>query len=144
MAVDNKGFTNVEIREFMHEYYLQPFGTKSEWLASKSISDWTFRRWRTMLVQGDLDRGLIPREHDPMAPTNREVSAFERARAKEIAEHQSKVEQLEKRIAELEGTNSALGKAIGLLHELNVPGPGTTATNDQPGSLPRKTNSSGS
>ena len=142
MAVDNKGFTNEEIREFMHEYYLQPFGTKTEWLASKSISDWVFRRWRTMMVQGDLDRGLIPREHDPMGPTNREMSAFEKARAKEITEHRSKVEQLEKRIAELEGTNSALGKAIGLLHELSVPEPGTPQTSEQPSSLPRRTTSS--
>jgi hypothetical protein len=82
MPVDNKGFTRKEIREFMHEYYLRPYGTRKEWHASKSISDWTFRRWRTMMVQGDIDRGLTPRENGGMVPTNRELSIFEKARAK--------------------------------------------------------------
>ena len=128
MPVDNKGFTREEIREFMHEYYLQPHGTRKEWLASTSVSDWTFRRWRTMLVQGDIERGLIPREHGGMVPTNRELSAFEKARAKEMAAHRAEVEKLQKRVQELEDTNSALGKAIGLLHELSVPEPDTTPT----------------
>lgn len=131
MAVDNKGFTREEIREFVHEYYLQPRGSRKEWLASKSISDWIFRRWRTMVVEGDIDRGLIPREHGGMVPTNSELSAFEKARAKELAAHRVEVEKFQKRIAELEGVNSALGKAIGLLHELNVPESDTTPTSDQ-------------
>jgi hypothetical protein len=134
MAVDNKGFTREEIREFMHEYYLQPHGTRKVWLASTSVSVWTFRRWRTLMVQGDIDRGLIPREHGGMVPTNRELSAFEKARAKEMAAHRAEVEKLQKRVQELEDTNSALGKAIGLLHELSVPEPDTTQTSAQNGS----------
>jgi hypothetical protein len=134
MPVDNKGFTREEIREFMHEYYLQPHGSRKEWLASTSVSDWTFRRWRTLMVQGDIDRGLIPREHGGMVPTNRELSAFEKARAREIAAHRAEVEKLQKRVQELEDTNSALGKAIGLLHELSVPEPDTTPTSAQNGS----------
>jgi hypothetical protein len=78
-----------------------------------------------------------------MARTNGELSAFEKARAKEIAEHQSEVEQLKSRIRELEGTNSALGKAIGLLHGLNVPEPGPGQTNDPKSSSKPKTSSSG-
>ncbi|WP_320537189.1 hypothetical protein [Pseudarthrobacter sp. IC2-21] len=134
MPVDNKGFTREEIREFMHEYYLQPHGSRKEWLASTSVSDWTFRRWRTLMVQGDIDRGLIPREHGGMVPTNRELSAFEKARAREIAAHRAEVEKLQKRVQELEDTNSALGKAIRLLHELSVPEPDTTPTSAQNGS----------
>lgn len=134
MPVDNKGFTREEIREFMHEYYLQPHGTRKEWLASTSVSTWTFRRWRTLMLQGDIDRGLIPREHGGMVPTNRELSVFEKARAKEIAAHRAEVEKLQKRVQELEDTNSALGKAIGLLHELSVPEPDTTPTSAQNGS----------
>ncbi len=65
-----------------------------------------------------------------MARTHGERSALERARAKEIADHQSEVEQLKGRIRELEGTNDALGKAIGLLHGLNVPEPDAKPTND--------------
>lgn len=144
MVIASKKFTKEEVREFVHEYYLQPYGTRTKWLASKSVSDRTFRQWRLMLVQGDIDRRLSPRDPDPMGPMHRELSAFEKARAKEIVEHQSTVQQLQKRIAELEGTNSALGKAIGLLHELNVPEPDTAQMSEQPASSPRKTTSSGS
>jgi hypothetical protein len=96
-----------------------------------------------MIQEGDLDRNLIPREHGNMARTNGEWSAFEKARAKEIAQHESEVEQLKGRIRELEGTNTALGKAIGLLHELNVPEPDTAQTKDPKGSSKPKTGSSG-
>jgi hypothetical protein len=96
-----------------------------------------------MVQEGDLDRNLIPREHGNMARTNGEWSAFEKARAKEIAEHQSEVEQLKGRIRDLEGTNTALGKAIGLLHELSVPEPDTARTKDPKGSSKPRTSSSG-
>ncbi|MDJ0358599.1 hypothetical protein, partial [Paenarthrobacter sp. PH39-S1] len=123
------GYTREEIRQFVHEYYLQPHGTKAAWLASQSVAEWTLRRWRKMVFEGDLDRNLIPRDHGGMARTHGERSALEKARAQEIAEHQCEVEQLKGRIRELEGSNDALGKAIGLLHELNVPGPATKQTN---------------
>jgi hypothetical protein len=42
---------------------------------------------------------------------------------------------LSERIRELEGTNNALGKAIGLLHAMNEQGPGDDpATSDPSGS----------
>ncbi len=78
-----------------------------------------------------------------MARTNGEWSAFERARAKEIAQHQSDIEQLKSRVRELEGTNEALGKAIGLLHGLSVPEPDTAPTNDPKSSSKPRTSSSG-
>jgi hypothetical protein len=140
----SQGFTREEIREFVHEYYVQPYGTKGTWLVSQSVPVKTFRQWRKMVFEGDLDRNLIPREHGGMARTNGEWSAFEKARATEIAEHQSEVEQLKGRIRELEGTNTALGKAIGLLHELNVPEPDTAPTNDPKSSSKPRTSSSGS
>ena len=134
MTIGIQGYTREEIREFMHEYYLQPPETKTVWLAARQVPDGMLRRWRKLVFEGDLDRNLIPRDHGGMARTSGERSALEKARAKEIAKHQSEVEKLKKRIAELEGTNSALGKAIGLLHELSVPGPDTTPTNDRNGS----------
>jgi hypothetical protein len=139
----SQGYTRDEIRELVHEYHLQPYGTKKIWLAKQSMTEWTFRRWRKLVFEGDLDRNLLPREHGGMARTNGELSAFEKARAKEIAEHQSEVEQLKGRIRELEGTNTALGKAIGLLHELSVPEPDTAQTNDPKGSSKPRTSSSG-
>jgi len=144
MNVGPRGISRDEIRELVHEYYVQPYGTRKEWLASQPVTEWTFRRWRKMIQEGDLDRNLIPREHGNMARTNGEWSAFEKARAREIAEHQSEVEQLKGRIRELEGTNTALGKAIGLLHELNVPEPDTARTNDPKSSSKPRTSSSGS
>lgn len=144
MTFVSQGFTRDEIREMVHQYHLQPYGTKKTWLAKQSMTEWTFRRWRKLVFEGDLDRNLLPREHGGMARTNGELSAFEKARAKEIAEHQSEVEQLKSRIRELEGTNTALGKAIGLLHELSVPEPETAQTNDPKSSSKPRTSSSGS
>ena len=49
------------------------------------------------------------------------------AEAKQIRD-ETEVARLQARVRELETTNEALGKAIGLLHELNVPGPDSTPT----------------
>ena len=130
MTIVIQGYTREEIREFMHEYYLQPHGTKTAWLVARQVPEWTLRRWRKLVFEGDLDRNLVPRDHGVMARTSGERSAFEKARAQEIAKHQSEVEQLKDRIRELEGSNTVLGKAIGLLHDLNVPEPDTKPTND--------------
>ncbi|WP_427016415.1 hypothetical protein ACQCSX_16960 [Pseudarthrobacter sp. P1] len=130
MSGITQGYTRDEIRGFVHEYYLQPHGKRKAWLDSKSLTVWTFRQWRTMVFEGDLDRTLVPRDDGGMTRKNGERSAFEKMRAREIAEHQSDISKLEKRIAELEGTNEALGKAIGLLHELSVPEPETKQAND--------------
>ncbi|MGP5154818.1 hypothetical protein [Glutamicibacter ardleyensis] len=124
------GYTREEIREHMHQYYLQPHGTKQAWLAEQSIPTWKIQQWRKFVYEGDLDRNLIPRDHGSMSSTYSERSAFEKARAQELAEHQNEVEKLQERIRNLEGTNDALGKAIGLLHTLNVPEPATKPTND--------------
>ena len=134
MTLTAHGQTREEIRQFVHEYYLQPHGTKTAWLAAQPIPKWKFQQWRKLVYEGDLDRNLIPRDHGDMARTTGERSAFEKARAREIAKHQSEVEKLRNRIRELEGSNTALGKAIGLLHDLSVPEPDTTPTNDPNGS----------
>ncbi|MEO6310149.1 MAG: hypothetical protein ABIO33_05650 [Leifsonia sp.] len=76
-----------------------------------------------------------------MSRTRGEWTAFEKARARELAEHETEVEQLKKRIHELEGTNDALGKAIGLLHELNVSEPNEKTTSEAEDSSRRRTNS---
>lgn len=130
MSSITQGYTRDEIRGLVHEYYLQPHGTRRAWLDSKSLTVWTFRQWRTMVFEGDLDRTLVPRDDGGMTRKNGQWSAFERMRAREAAEHLSDIDQLKARIRELEGTNTALGKAIGLLHELSVPEPDTDPTND--------------
>ncbi|MCT1999497.1 hypothetical protein M3C58_15150 [Brachybacterium muris] len=137
-----RGFTAIEIREFVHEYYLQPHGTKGSWLKKQPFTPNQFRRWRKTLLEGDLDRNLIPREHGGMTRSRGEWTAFEKARAKEIADHEAQISQLNARIRELEGTNSALGKAIGLLHERSEQEPDLKTTIEHESSLKPSTDSS--
>ena len=113
------GFTVVEIREFVHEYQLQPHGTKGAWLAARDVSYERLRRWRDAVFEGDLDRGLIPREGSGMTVSPGKRTALEKERARERAAQEAEVAKLTARVRELEGTNEALGKAIGLLHAMN-------------------------
>jgi hypothetical protein len=131
------GFSPQEVRELVHEYQLQPHGTKVRWLAERQISSSWFQRARRAVYEGDVDRNLLPRDHGGVVRSRGEWSAFEKARALEIAAHEAEVELLQARVRELEGTVDVLGKAIGLLHELNGQEPDTfaTETNERNGSL---------
>jgi hypothetical protein len=113
------GLTAVEVREFVHEYQVQPFGQKRLWLAARGVSVGRFRRWQAMVFDGDVDRGLVPRETGAMTVPPAKRTALEKTRAAERAAHAAEVARLSERIRELEGTNDALGKAIGLLHAMN-------------------------
>lgn len=44
------GFTAEEIREFVHEYAVQPFGQKATWLSARGVS------WSRVQYQADLAR----------------------------------------------------------------------------------------
>ncbi len=59
-------------------------------------------------------------------------TALEKARAAERAAHEAEVAKLSKRIRELEGTNDALGKAIGLLHAMNEQEPDDAPQSSDP------------
>lgn len=113
------GFTASEVREFVHEYHLLPFGQKAIWLAERGVSYDRLRRWRSTVFEGDVDRGLVPRDGVSMTIPPGKRTAFERARAKEVAAHQVELDRLQRRVKELEASNDALGKAIGLLHSRN-------------------------
>ena len=134
------GLTREEIREYVHQYNLQPHGTRTAWLQQQPFSKATFYRWNRMVFDGDLDRNLVPRDHGSMNTSSSQRSAFEKARAKEQAEHDAELKALRERVRQLEGTNEALGKAIGLLHALNEQEPATSTTNKPKNSSPRKTN----
>jgi hypothetical protein len=126
------GFTAVEIREFVHEYHVQPYGQKASWLAAQGVSYDRLRRWRTTVFEGDLDRHLIPREGSAMTVPPAKRTALERKRAAERAAHAAEVAKLSERIRELEGTNDTLGKAIGLLHAMNEQEPDDAPTTSDP------------
>ena len=129
------GFTAVEIREFVHEYQVQPFGQKRAWLAAQGVSVGRLRRWQAAVFGGDLERDLVPREGSPMTVPPAKRTALEKARAAERAAHAAEIAKLSERIRELEGTNDTLGKAIGLLHAMNEQEPDDApATSDPSGS----------
>lgn len=126
------GFTAEEIREFVHEYHLQPHGRKAAWLAEQGVSLGRLRKWRSVVFDGDLDRRLVPREGGPVTVPSAKRTAWEKQRAAERAAHEAEVAALRERIDELEGTNDALGKAIGLLHALNEHEPDDVPTTNDP------------
>lgn len=126
------GFTAVEIREFVHEYQLQPHGTKGAWLAARDVPYERLRRWRDTVFEGDLDRGLIPRQGSGMTVPPGKRTALERERARERAAQEAEVAKLTARVRELEDTNAALGKAIGLLHAMNEQEPTAPWTTTDP------------
>lgn len=126
------GFTAAEIREVVHEYQLVPHGQKGSWLAARGVPRERLRRWRNAVYGGDLDRGLVPREGSHMTVPLGKRTALERERAAERAAHEAEVAKLNARVRELEDTNNALGKAIGLLHAMSEEEPGDTPTTTDP------------
>ena len=136
------GFTADEIREFVLEYQALPQGRKGPWLSARGVPYERLRRWRAAVFEGDLDRALIPREGSPMTipPSNR--TSIARARAAERAAHDAEVAKLSARVRELEQTNEALGKAIGLLHQMSEQEPAATSTTSDPSSSSKPRTSS--
>jgi hypothetical protein len=137
------GFTPAEIRELVVEYQLLPYGQKGPWLAAQGVSNRQFRRWQATVFGGDLDRGLIPREGGQMTVPPAKRRALAKADAAKQDLDEAELAHLRARVRELEATNEALGKAIGLLHAMNAEEPETTPTiSDLDDSSPPRTNSS--
>jgi hypothetical protein len=137
------GFSPTEIRELVVEYQLLPYGQKGPWLAASGVTNGQFRRWQAAVFSGDLDRGLIPREGSYVSTPPVKRTAIAKARAAEAARHDAELARLQARVDELEQTNAALGKAIGLLHARSELEPDTTPmTNDPDSSSTSKTHSS--
>lgn len=132
MVSINAGFTTDEIRDFVQDYQLQPYGTKKAWLAERGVPYTLLRRWRLTVYEGDLDRGLIPRHGGVVSVPSEKLTALERQRAHEQAAHKAEVEELHARIRQLEETSSALGKAIGLLHAMRDQEPDAAPTTTDP------------
>jgi hypothetical protein len=118
------GFTAAEIRELVHEYQLQPHGQKAIWLRERGLTYERLIKWRKAVFGGNLDRGLVPRQARGMTLPPRQRTELEKQRAAERAAQKAETERLQARIRELEETNAALGKAIGLLHQMSEQEPG--------------------
>lgn len=84
------------------------------------------------MFEGNLDRGLIPREGSAKTMPPGKRTALERQCARERAARDAEVTKLHVRVRELEHTNEAWGKAIGLLHLMNDQEPDTIPTRTDP------------
>jgi hypothetical protein len=136
------GFTTQEIVDFVAEYHRQPWGQKGVWLADKGVSGDRLRRWQSALFDGDLDRGLVPREGGVRTPQGKRISMAKQRDAR-VAHSEAELARLQARVRELEAANEALGKAIGLLHDRNAQEPDAAPTiTDLDDSSPPRTNSS--
>lgn len=126
------GFTAAEIRELVHEYQLVPHGQKATWLRERGIRYAHVIKWRKAVFGGNLDRGLVPRQARGMTLPPKQRTELEQQRAAERAAHQAETEKLNARIRELEETNVALGKAIGLLHQMSEQEPDAPRSKTDP------------
>lgn len=136
------GFTHEEIREFVYEYERQPHGQKRKWLAGQSFTLHQLHRWQGAVFNGDLERGFISHDRGATALP----AAYRKAmahRSEQERQQREQIAKLEARVQELESTNEALGKAIGLLHQLSEHEPEDSPTvTDHESSSPTKTGSS--
>lgn len=137
------GFSAEEMRDVVHEYLALPYGRRGRWLAQRGIKGSQFNRWRSMVLAGDIERGLVPRagllvsteeasEVGRLVRRLREVEAESAAKDKRLAEAEAEVERHQAAVA-------ALGKAIGLLQPLcdsMQPSPGPGAGSTPSGQLP--------
>jgi hypothetical protein len=137
------GFTSGEIVELVHEYHRQPYGQKASWLVGQGLTRRRMTRWREAVFGGDLDRGLIPREGGGVTTPPAKRTQLAKARAARAAGNEAELARLQARVRELEQTNEALGKAIGLLHANSEQEPGATPpTSDPSDSSTSRTDSS--
>jgi hypothetical protein len=127
------GFSPTEIRDFVVEYQLLPYEQKGPWLAALGVSNRQFRRWQSTVFDGDLDRVLIPREGIGVTVPPAKRRALAKADAAKQDRDEAELARLQARVRELEATNEALGKAIGLLHAMNVEEPGVAQMTNDPG-----------
>ena len=128
------GFTTAEIRELVHEYQLQPHGQKAIWLREHGLTYAHLIKWRKAVFGGNLDRGLVPRQARGVTLPPKQRTELEKQRAAERAAHKAETEKLQARIRELEETNTALGKAIGLLHKVSEQEPDAPRPKTDPSS----------
>ncbi len=132
------GYTNAQIRDYVYQYERLRQGTKALWLEEQPFSRYQLRRWKAAIFGGDLDRGLISRDGGGMIPQERRAYVQRESEDRQAA----RIAELEARVRELEGTNEALGKAIGLLHQLSEQEPDTPETNGPRDSSRQRTTSS--
>ncbi|MCZ4653912.1 hypothetical protein O4157_21145 [Gordonia amicalis] len=120
------GYTVEEIEALVEEYMALRQGQKGPWLKARSISKYQLHRWRQAYLAGDLARGLVPRDSVTRPDAIRRAIEAEKQLEAQQRAHADELKRLHRQIETLQGGNAALGKAIGLLRELDSQEPGTT------------------
>ena len=137
------GYTADEIRAYVFDYQEQPYGTKNIWLEQQSLTTSVMRRWTAAVFEGELDRGLVPREGSGMPSNPRQRREIvERSLSAQQKAHDAERHELNERIRSLEASNTALGKAIGLLHAMSEEEPGANRPRTDPSSSSQPSNDS--
>lgn len=113
------GYSAEEIGDFVRAYESQPYGTKLSWLADQGVSHGRLRRWTEAVHFGDVLRGMVPRDDVHVSESQGIRRLQSKAVAAERAAHAAQLAALQARVNELEAVNDALGKAIGLLHQMS-------------------------
>lgn len=121
--------TAVEKREAVIEYMDLPHGQKTKWLREQPFSRSSFIRWRLSYLAGDLDRGLTPRNAGLVTSSGHRMRQLEKA----FAQQESEMAKLREQNEQLQATNAALGKAIGLMQKWSEHTPDNTPAPTDPG-----------
>lgn len=119
------GYSIAEIEKLVEEYLDLPRGSKTAWLEEKDLTEYRFHQWRRAYLDGDLERGLIPRGRPQSASmvksAQQKLRALEKSSAAERAAYEKKLEMMQSEIEILTNGSIALGKALGLLQQISQP-----------------------
>lgn len=105
--------TAEELRPLVYERLEQPWCARAEWVKARGMNPNSLRRWRAMVLHGDLDR----RQRPPKTP--RMITDA----GPEIVRMQQQMRALETENSRLALSNEALEKAIGLIRGYSVQEP---------------------
>lgn len=117
-----RSYSTQEKVDLVEEYMFVRNGHKQAWCEARGLTVHRVNSWRRAYLYGDLAKGLVPRDASQMSIRDgaRYHEVLRALRAEEDS-HKHDVETLQARIDQLEASNAALGKAIGLLHDLSEP-----------------------
>ncbi|MDR6891519.1 hypothetical protein [Falsarthrobacter nasiphocae] len=119
-------YTAEEKRAAILAYHQVPYGRKGAWLREQPFSRHQLTSWRSAYFEGDLDRGLIPRDTASMPSNPARLPHLEKllaAREQEIQDlkdqHAAQIAQLREEAQAHRTVSEALGKAIGMMHTMS-------------------------
>ena len=117
VVVESKVLSPEAKREHVLAYVSTRHGLKGAYLRTHGITKRQMTAWRGAVADGDLARGLFPRQTGRM--TDRDVAEIRRLE-KEVARLQGEVEKSRRDAQRSARAVDALGKAIDAMHKRGV------------------------